>query len=257
MEKSWARSSFSHMTEISLSVPARDSLSKELSVRKPVDKFILDATAKRKLCIDLCSGFGLFSEPFLKAGWKVIRIDNDEKFLRVPFTHICDVRDMVKLKLIVNVKEPTVIVASPPCERFSLANRMFPKKGIRQALDMVGAVYEVIAEFRPKYWIVENPKGRLRWFLGKPNSTVSLSDYGGKYKKPTDLWHNFPLPLVKAEMPFEPSWSSIRNQGKGSTGLLRLRDPAKRAMLPLGLGEAILTVIQKEMKFPECSESVK
>jgi len=198
-----------------------------------------------KLCLDLCSGYGMFSEPFLKAGWRVIRIDIDEKF-QVPDTYHVDVRDKSAVLNVLGDRKPTIIVASPPCERFSIANRMFPKKGVREALEIVGAVYELIAELRPKYWIVENPKGRLRWFLGKPNSCVSLSDYGGKYKKLTDLWHNFPLPMIQAQMPFEQSWTSTKNQGRGSTGLLRLRDPSKRAMLPLGLGEAILTVIERE-----------
>jgi len=224
-----------------LSVPATDSVSKEHSVRK--------------LCLDLCSASGMFSQPFLERGWKVVRFDLDRKFEQVPFTYqidVCDVDHALGFldSLYLGIK-PTVIVASPPCERFSLACRMFPKKGIKQALNIVGAVYEIIAELRPKYWIVENPKGRLRWFLGKPNSTVSLSDYGGKYKKPTDLWHNFMLPLVKGEIPFEPSWTSTKNQGKGSTGLLRLRDPAKRAMLPKGLGEVILSVIEREAVLSE------
>lgn len=192
--------------------------------------------------LDLCSGLGGFSQPFLDAGWDVIRIDNDPRFKDIPCTVIGDVRDMDFVKRTVN-GPVDLIVASPPCERFSIGNRMFPKKGIREALDLVGAIFEIIAEFRPRYWIVENPKGRLRWFLGKPNSTIRLSDYGGRYLKPTDLWHNFEFPLVKGEMPYEPSWTSTKNEGKGSTGLLRLRDPAKRAMLPYGLGKAILEAV--------------
>lgn len=196
----------------------------------------------KPLVVDICSGYGNFSEPFIQAEWEVIRFDYSEKFKDVPFTIIQDVTKINEV-LAKIPRKPDCIVAGPPCERFSIANRMFPKKGIMKALEVVGAVYEIIAELRPKYWIVENPRGRLRWFLGSPNSTVSLSDYGGKYKKPTDLWHNFELPMVKGIMPFEPSWSSTKNCGKGSTGLLRLREPAKRAQLPLGLGEAILQVI--------------
>ncbi len=200
----------------------------------------------KELCVDLCSGYGGFSHPFVEAGFEVIRFDYNEQFKDVPFTFIQDVTKIDEVLEIIGGRKVTVVVASPPCERFSIANRMFPKKGVMNALNVVGAVYEIIAALRPKYWIVENPRGRLRWFLGKPNSTVSLSNYGEKYKKPTDLWHNFPLPMIQGEMPYEPSWSSTKNNGKGSTGLLRIRDPAKRAKLPKGLGEAILTVIQNE-----------
>lgn len=199
------------------------------------------------LCVDLCSGWGGFSQPFLDAGWQVVRIDNDMKFKNVPNTIIGDVRNLVDMKAILKDKFITLIVASPPCQRFSIANRMFPKPGILEALEIVGSIYELIAALRPKYWIVENPKGRLRWFLGKPNSTISLSNFGGKYKKPTDLWHNFALPLIAGERPFEPSWSSVKNQGKGSTGLLRLRDPSLRAKLPYGLGLAVLKAIEPQL----------
>lgn len=201
---------------------------------------------KMPLCVDLCSGYGCFSQPFLDAGWEVIRFDNNIKFRNVPNTIIEDVRNFTDIQTKLSEKKITLIVASPPCERFSIANRMFPKRGVYEGLQIVRAVYELIARLHPQYWVVENPRGRLRWFLGKGNSTISLSNYGGKYKKPTDLWHNFALPLVKGERPYEPSWSSVKNKGKGSTGLLRLRDPAKRAKLPYGLGQTILEIIEKQ-----------
>jgi hypothetical protein len=52
---------------------------------------------------------------------------------------------------------------------------MFPKKGIKKALEIVGACLEIIAEYRPKSWVLENPKGRLRWFLGNSTATIDLS----------------------------------------------------------------------------------
>lgn len=199
------------------------------------------------VCLDLCSGLGGLSQAFVDdARWRVIRVDSDPTFLRVPYTHLGDVRqegfgDFIRG--ILQDEPVTVIVASPPCERFSIANRRFPEKGIRQALDLVGAVFEIIAELRPKYWIVENPKGRLRWFLGSPTSSVHLSNYGSRYMKPTDLWHNLTFKLIQAERPGQPSLTSHQNRMKGSTGLLRLRDPAKRALMPRGLSEAVLEAV--------------
>ncbi len=201
--------------------------------------------SEKRLCLDLCSGLGGFSQAFVDAGWEVIRVDNDPRFKDIPFTVLADVCDLEAIKKIVGGKEVDVIVASPPCERFSIANRMFPKKGVKKALEIVGSIYEIIAEYRPKYWITENPKGRLRWFLGKPNSTIRLCDYGSKYMKPTDLWHNLTFHIIEGQKPYEPSWSSTKNQGKGSTGLLRLRDPAKRAMMPYGLSQAVLEAVSR------------
>ena len=197
-----------------------------------------------RLCIDLCSGLGGFSQAFVDAGWDVLRIDNDDRFRGVPFTIIADVCQVDSIVEAIGAKGmPSLIVASPPCERFSLGNRMFPKVGVAKALEVVGAVFEIIARVRPENWIVENPRGRLRWFIGNPTSSIRLSDYGSKYMKPTDLWHNIGFAPLVSTRPYEPSWSSTKNQGKGSTGLLRLRDPAKRAEMPKGLGQAILDAI--------------
>lgn len=188
------------------------------------------------LCVDLCCGWGGFSEAFVKAGWEVIRIDIERKFKP---TIIADVNHLpLKLGL-----KPKICVASPPCERFSIANRRFPKKGIKKALEIVGACLEAFVELETKYWVLENPKGRLRWFLGSPTQSIHLSNYGGKYMKPTDLWGNVELPMLTKVLPYEPSWSSTKNNGNGSTGLLRLRDPSKRALMPYGLSQAILEVI--------------
>ena len=210
-----------------------------------------------KLALDVCCGKGGATQAFRQSqDWYVLGIDNNPKMRQfwmgknVEFLEFdVTVLDWERLKEVLTNKgfdHVEFLWASPPCERFSIANRMFPKKGIQKALSIVGAVYEGIACLRPKFWIVENPKGRLRWFLGKPNSSIALSNYGGKYKKPTDLWHNVTLPLIDAEMPYEPSWSSTKNQGKGSTGLLRLRNPVERAMMPLGLSEAVKTAIEAQ-----------
>ena len=108
-------------------------------------------------------------------------------------------------------------------------------------MDVVGAVLEAIAEFRPRYWVVENPKGRLRWFLGSPSASIRLSDFGAEIKKPTDLWMNTEalIPFVEGQKPWKKSWAET---GQFS----RIRDPAKRAALPLGLSSAILKAVQEE-----------
>lgn len=185
-----------------------------------------------KLCIDLCSGLGGMSQAFVNAGWEVVTVDNEPKFKPTLCTNIlstCKQEIQCFCKEELSSYEKIVIVASPPCERFSFGNRMFPKKGVRKALEIVGAVFELIAEIRPHYWIVENPKGRLRWFIGNPTSSVNLSDYGYIYKKPTDLWHNLAFPLIDSEKPYDKTW-------------LR-RNPTVRALMPLGLSEAILKAV--------------
>jgi site-specific DNA-cytosine methylase len=148
---------------------------------------------EKKLCIDLCAGLGGFSQAFkLNPEWDVITIDVLRKFKP---TICCDIRYLPLKK---NLK-PEVLLASPPCQRFSIACPHWPKIGIKLAMELVGAVFECIPYLNPKYWLVENPMGRLRWFIGKPKQTIRYSDYELAYKihKKTDLWGNIELPMPK------------------------------------------------------------
>ena len=185
----------------------------------------------KKMCIDLCSGLGGFSQAFMSdENWEVIRIDINPKFKP---TIVADVRYLPLRKDL----RPELIVASPPCERFSVACTEFPKKGIRQALEVVGACLEAVVDLKPKYWLLENPRGRLRWFIGKPPQTVHLCNYGTRWRKPTDLWGNVKLPMVKFEKKPE-----VDNLSK------LVRDSSKRAFLPYGFSEAVKNAVEGEKK---------
>ena len=202
------------------------------------------------LCIDLCSGRGGFSRAFVEAGWEVITVDNDWKFKP---TIVSDVTRLTSKEIEAKTKlgsfgkyEKVVVLASPPCERFSLANMHWPQRGIRKALELVGACIELIIDIGPHYWCLENPKGRLTWFLGKPPHCVRLSDYGYKVRmtqgrrplgqvfKRTALWSNFPFPLLDAE--------KIVNKTKGPSWSHR----EQRAELPYGLSKAILEAVTRK-----------
>lgn len=182
-----------------------------------------------KLCVDLCSGLGGFSQAFVKANWEVVTIDIQKKFKP---TIQADVR---YLPLKENL-EPDVLLASPPCQRFSVACPQWPKKGIMEAFQVVGACFEAVVLLKPKRWLIENPRGRLRWFLGKPRQTVRYSDYDLKYKinKVTDFWGNIPLPMVKGERRIK-----VGHVSKGWAYIIS-RDRAKRSFIPFGVSVAIL-----------------
>ena len=197
----------------------------------------------RKLCIDLCSGLGGFSQAFVDAGWEVITVDIEPKFNPT----ICmDVRgEAVKAELWGKSQsyEEVVMLASPPCERFSVASHAWPKKGIQSALEIVGACLEAIAWVKPDYWLMENPKGRLRWLLGTPRMTVRLCDYGSVYRKLTDLWGNIPLPMVSA-MKQHTYYVETEIDSHVGHPLPRLtNDRAKKAKMPYGLSQAILEAV--------------
>jgi hypothetical protein len=148
-----------------------------------------------KLCIDLCAGLGGFSQAFKNdSEWEVVTVELNKK--QKP-TICADVRYLPFKKTL----EPNVMLASPPCNHFSLACLQFPRVGVKQALEIVGACFEAVAWLKPKHWLIENPRGRLRAIIGKPPQTIRYSDYdtGMKMMKTTDFWGNIFLPMPKHE----------------------------------------------------------
>jgi len=204
-----------------------------------------------RLCIDLCSGRGGFSQAFVQAGWEVVTVDIESKFNP---TICADVTALSAEK----IEEATakksfaaydriIVLASPPCERFSLACRTWPKKGVQKAMETVGACLELIAEIKPNYWVLENPKARLRWFLGTPKGTIRLSDYGTPYLKPTDYWGNVPLPFLKATVPPRMYLRPMKHDLKTPSPIyLSGADKAGRSKLPAGFSRAILKAVSVE-----------
>ena len=201
-----------------------------------------------KLCIDLCSGLGGFSQAFVDAGWDVLRIDNDPKFLSVPFTLRRDITklDWAQLRRNKERHQKTVMLMSPPCERFSLANHTWPKPGIQKAMEIVGACLEGVAQIRPDEWMLENPKARLRWFLGKPTGTIRLSDYGAPYLKPTDYWGSVILPMLSQTTPLKMYLRPMKHDKKTPSPIyLSGTDKAGRAKMPYGLSQAVLEAVSQ------------
>ena len=203
------------------------------------------------LCIDLCSGLGGFSQAFVDAGWEVVTVDIDGRFNPTITANILTLSakkiEKVTKKGRFGEYEKVVVLASPPCERFSIANSDWPQKGTGRALRIVAAVIDLITEIRPDAWLLENPTGRLQWFLGKPPHSVKQSDYGrrvatqgGKERrpyKPTDLWGNVNLPLVASDT----TGIEVVRAGTGFTKDAR----AKRAEIAYGLSQAILEAVSQ------------
>jgi hypothetical protein len=202
-----------------------------------------------KLCIDLCAGLGGFSQAFKDdSEWEVVTVELNKK--QKP-TICADVRYLPLKKALA----PVALLASPPCNHFSLACLQFPRIGVKQALEVVGACFEAVAWLKPKRWLIENPRGRLRAIIGKPQQTIRYSDYdiGMKMMKTTDFWGNIFLPMPKHER-------KIRLSMGGQTNIERLHQyfpaphpsqyhiegdltgpelQAERAKIPYGVSQAV------------------
>jgi hypothetical protein len=114
-------------------------------------------------------------------------------------------------------------------------------------MEIVGSCFEAVAVLKPKHWLIENPMGRLRWFLGKPPQTIRLCDYGSPYRKLTDLWGDIRLPFLACQ---HKPIAYVETEGKmnAKKPLPRITNVReKKAELPRGLSESIKnTLLEKE-----------
>ncbi len=173
--------------------------------------------------LELFSGTESFSKVAKERGHEVFTIDNDPQFNP----------DLCKDILEVNIEDipfkPDVIWASPPCTTFSVASiRHYWVDGKPKndktllGIKIVKKTIELIKQLKPKFFIIENPRGMLRkqeFILSLDRSTVTYCQYGAKVQKPTDLWNNLNhtfKPMCKPGSPcHEPASRGARNGVQG------------------------------------------
>lgn len=203
--------------------------------------------------LDLFSGLGGWSVAFKNRGHEVITIDRDYSFNP---TYVRDIGELDNLR---QFGKYDVILASPPCEKFSLFSAVHNWKGNKpQNLQTIKAV-ELVEHFKLllynnkenfKFAIIENPVGKLREIYGKPDMTIDQCAYGRQFKKPTDLWGWIPKS-------FEPK----RCSGKGCKhvrtphdkhtisrgGVADYKKYSDRSKIPYGLSLAMCVACEKDL----------
>src|SRR5438445_1399401 len=148
------------------------------------------------MILDLCSGLGGASQAFVDAGDEVVRVDI-ERGLKPTI-----VADAAHLPIRTGLR-PELVIFCPPCQCFSVTqlyrhwdNRRPKTEECKKAINLVREGMDELRRLKPQYWIMENPMGMLRTVVGKPTSTIRMTDYGGETKKPTDLWGNVPFRML-------------------------------------------------------------
>lgn len=154
--------------------------------------------------VDLFCGLKGWSAPFLDRGHHVWTTDIDPEFDPDLAT---DVRVLADIAASGSKPFDTidVLLASPPCESFSVASighhwtggrrAYVPKTNeARTGIELVKATLRLISIWQPRIAVIENPRGVLRnlGLLHDP-VTVWYCHYGETRAKPTDLW-GYPFP---------------------------------------------------------------
>lgn len=171
--------------------------------------------------IDLFCGEGATST---EGGWSSAFRQRGHEVLAVDFDPVYEpdiVADVLTLTSADFPWRPDVILASPPCQGFSIArlgtnwdaplpkamvqryphlNKPLPKTAkAALGVELVAATLRLIANESPTpFWILENPVGKLRKhpvIAGIERRTVTYCQYGRDFMKPTDLWGGFPPSL--------------------------------------------------------------
>ena len=197
--------------------------------------------------LELFAGTKSFSNVAVKNGHNTFTSDFDDQF----GTDYCV--DIMEFDINKLPYKPDIIWASPPCETFSVASLGYHWTGGKGAyipktqscldgIDRVKKTIEIINELKPKYWIIENPRGVLRkmpFMQDFYRYTVTYCQYGDTRMKPTDLWSNIPnlqfKPMCKNGMPCHIS--APRGSSTGTQGIKTYKD---RSRVPLELCLSIL-----------------
>lgn len=190
--------------------------------------------------LDLFSGLNGWGAAFRDRGHAVTTLDLEPKFG-------ADLQlDILNLN---GLGTWDVILASPPCETFSVASIGHHWGGGRRAYEpktpeaIVGLAiarktFELIEKAAPRYYVIENPRGVLRKLIGRTPVTTWACRWGVTQAKPTDLWTNLTgdWPTChngNADHAPAPRGSKTPGSTQGYQGA------ATRALIPYGLSLAV------------------
>lgn len=176
----------------------------------------------KKVILDLCGGTGAWSRPYAESG--------DYDVLVVTFPD--DVRIVRRLSYPVYG-----ILAAPPCTVFAAAGNRWKRteREMIEGLSVVDACLRLIWVNRPKFWALENPRGKLIHYLGPPKLYFDPCDYGDPYTKKTLLWGEFNAPKKNRVEPTEGSKIHLKYSGA---------QKKERSITPTGFAKAFFEANQ-------------
>lgn len=205
---------------------------------------------KDKIILHLCADMGTDSQPYKEAGY--------------------DVRLIGSKVGIENYHPPENvygIIANPPCTQFSFAKTTGKPRDVQEGMRLVKECLRVIWEAQfdlrgpyskkttLKFWMLENPNGLLKHFLGHPVFEYHPWEFGDNYKKNTHVWGWFnvlqktysqchdvitkeDIELCKRNSRKLPKFDSLKNNQIHYEGNEHLTRTERRSICSPGFAEA-------------------
>jgi len=171
------------------------------------------APAVDRLILSLCDYSGRWSDPYREAGYAVMQID---------------LKKGGDVRLLKKIDHPVHgVLCAPVCTEFSGAGAKHwagkaakGNQGLLDGLALVDACLRIVQVHKPVWWVLENPVGRLKAWIGHHRHTFQPWQYAGylgdeiegtfkdnagaehprpawfedSYSKRTCLWGEFEIP---------------------------------------------------------------
>jgi len=194
--------------------------------------------------LDLFCGLGGFSQAFAASDrWRVTTVDIEARFEPDRLADVFDLRPSDFERAF------DLVLASPPCTQFSPAQNL---NGAHEPDgDAVALAFHALGLVRgldPAFWFVENPRGRLRSYLGPPTSTVTYCQYGERRMKPTDLWGEHPTSFIGRRCaPGDDCHINTRAGSNAARDELGKDTAAKRSKVPAELSTSIRDACERAL----------
>ncbi|MCP3943908.1 MAG: hypothetical protein GY710_20845 [Desulfobacteraceae bacterium] len=186
-----------------------------------------------KIILHLCADIGTDSMPYRKAGYDVRCIGSD-----------------IGIENYHPPKNVYGIIANPPCTQFSFCKTTGKPRDMVEGMRLVKECLRVIWECQYKlkskfakettlkFWILENPKGLLRRFLGNPAFEYHPYEFGDNYQKLTQLWGVFNIPKKTPITCTMPKFDRLKTKEIHYEGYEHLTRTQRRSICSPGFAKA-------------------
>lgn len=206
--------------------------------------------------LDLFAGLKGWTEPFADRGHETFTVELNPAFAPDLQMDILDLEpsDLPWL--------PDIILASPPCTSFTMmsvgknwtsADDPDPHQPKTRTAEMgrelVLRTLYLIEQLEPRFFIIENPRARLRslpFLKHLERREVWYCQYGHPTAKPTDLWGVFPPSFVTRPICHNGSPDHVSAPRGSQTGTQGMGSAAS-AKVPYQLGLAVCQAAERDL----------